>query len=279
MARNIKKEIELQIEPSMAPSRAIELIRNQQEKGKAILSSRPVTHDSLRNWSHMTCEILTKAFGRPSDNINKFEWSGQGSYLMDESEAYYESLRAKEMQSKISFLDTCIELLQLEITENITPVSIKDVLGSPKTKDIFLVHGHDNEVKESVARFLSKLSLNPIILHERPDKGRTIIEKFEEEHQSASAAVILMTADDVGASKENTGDLKSRARQNVILELGFFLGRLGRNNVCVLFDPKVEKPSDYEGVLFISLSDDTWKLKLVRELKAAGLDVDANLAL
>ncbi len=150
---------------------------------------------------------------------------------------------------------------------------------SRNTDRIFVVHGHDESVRETVARFLEKSELTPIILHEQPNQGRTLIEKFEE-YADVGFAVVLLTPDDLGALVGNADELKPRARQNVILELGFFLGKLGRERVCALVKGDVETPSDYDGVVYISLDDaEGWKMRLVKELKTAGFDVDANLAL
>ena len=116
------------------------------------------------------------------------------------------------------------------------------------TKKVFLVHGHDISAKESVARFLEKLQLTPVILHEQANEGRTIIEKFEA-YADVGYAVVLLTPDDVGATSSSPEKLAGRARQNVILELGYFTGKLGRRRVCGLFKPGVEVPSDFHGVL------------------------------
>ena len=141
---------------------------------------------------------------------------------------------------------------------------------------IFVIHGHDEAARETVARFLEKLELEPVILHEQANKGRTIIEKFED-HADVAFAVVLLTPDDVGKGKDENCDPKLRARQNVILELGFFLGRLGRKRVCPLVKGDVETPSDYDGVVYSKLDDaGAWKMKLVQELKAADFDVNAN---
>lgn len=147
------------------------------------------------------------------------------------------------------------------------------------TNEVFIVHGHDDGVKQAVARFLEQLELSPTILHEQPNLGRTLIEKFEQ-HAQTTFAVILLTPDDVGKTKEGDEELKPRARQNVILELGYFLGVLGRERVCPLVTEGVEIPSDYDGVAYVPLDDSGgWRLELIRELKAAGFDVDANRAL
>lgn len=144
------------------------------------------------------------------------------------------------------------------------------------TKKVFVVHGHDEGKREAVARFLDMLELEPIILHEQANKGRTIIEKFED-HADAGFAVVLLTPDDIGAVDRDKNDLKPRARQNVILELGFFIGKLGRKRVCALKSHCVENPSDVDGMVYINLDEpDAWKTGLVRELRAAGFDIDAN---
>jgi predicted nucleotide-binding protein len=143
-------------------------------------------------------------------------------------------------------------------------------------REVFIVHGHDEAAKLAVDSFLKKLDLIPIILHEQSNKGRTIIEKFEE-HSDVGFAVVLMTPDDVGASTGDKENPKPRARQNVILELGFFLGKLGRKHVCSLYKEGVEIPSDYKGVLFIPMDkNDGWKLSLAREIKAVGMKIDMN---
>ena len=148
-----------------------------------------------------------------------------------------------------------------------------------KTKKVFIVHGHDNEMKLAVARLLENLGLEPIILSEQADKGRTIIEKFEEESNVGFAVVLMSDEDDMGA-EVGSSDYRPRARQNVILELGYFIGRLGRkNHVCVLKKGNVEVPSDILGIVYKSYSsnDDGWKFALAKELKAAGYSVDMNM--
>lgn len=114
-------------------------------------------------------------------------------------------------------------------------------------------------------------------MEEQPNQGRTIIEKFEEEAQKVGFAVVLLTPDDEGRLRGGDNEYKPRARQNVIFELGYFAGVLGRHRVCALMKEDVEIPSDYDGLLYISMGDpDAWKLRLSRELREAGFDVDAN---
>jgi predicted nucleotide-binding protein len=145
---------------------------------------------------------------------------------------------------------------------------------------IFVVHGRDEGKKHTVARFLeSKVGLKVCVLSEQPSRGRTIITKFQEEAAGANYAVVVMSADDVGSLRpelngHRTAPLNSRSRQNVIFELGFFLGKLGVDRVCVLLDDGVEKPSDYDGVVYIPFDQhDGWQRRLVSELQAANVTV------
>jgi hypothetical protein len=148
-------------------------------------------------------------------------------------------------------------------------------------KRIFVVHGHDEAAKESVSRFVEKLGLEALILHEQPNRGRTVIEKFED-YSNVGFAVVLLTPDDMGVAKEladKPDKWKPRARQDVIFELGFFSGKLGRSRVCVLYREGVEIPSDYHGVIYVSMdSGDGWRLKLAKEIKSSGINIDLNRA-
>jgi predicted nucleotide-binding protein len=150
---------------------------------------------------------------------------------------------------------------------------------NPASNKVFIVHGRDESMKLAVARTLDKLGLIPVILHEQPNKGRTIIEKFTD-YSDVTFAVVLLSPDDLGRSTEDSEDsLSHRARQNVVLELGYFIGKLGRERVLALFKPvdTFEMPSDFSGVLYVPY-DDTgrWQFDLVRELKASHYQVDAN---
>ena len=144
---------------------------------------------------------------------------------------------------------------------------------------VFIVHGHDQGMKLAVARVIEGLGFKPIVLHEQPDKGRTLIEKLED-YSDVGFAVVLLSADDMGYERiESAKDERPRARQNVVFELGYFIGRLGRGNVVALHpaDAKFELPSDFSGVLFKPYDPaGAWKLGLVKELKAAGYPADAN---
>ena len=150
------------------------------------------------------------------------------------------------------------------------------VNSSPNTRQVFVVHGRDELAKEKVRTFLDKLDLVPVILDERPSQGQTVIEKFEG-NADVAFAVVLFTPDDAGGLADSSNESRPRARQNVIFELGFFVGKLGRKKVCVLHKGDVEIMSDYQGVIYVSMDDGGgWRLKLAQELKSAGIDVDLN---
>ena len=159
-----------------------------------------------------------------------------------------------------------------EFRSNENKLESDPVKQVPKENNVFIVHGHDNAAKETLARFIEKIGLEPIILHEQPSFGRTIIEKFER-YAEVPFAVVLLTPDDIGGTK-GSDDYQPRARQNVILELGYFMGKLGRGRVCALYGERVEIPSDYQGVLYIKLDrDGAWKTKIAQEFVEANLPI------
>jgi hypothetical protein len=158
----------------------------------------------------------------------------------------------------------------------VTTSGQKPQLIMPTSNKIFIVHGHDEGALNGLARFLEKLKLEVIILKEQPNQGRTIIEKYEASAAEVGFAVVLLTPDDVGSAASAEGQ-SQRARQNVIFELGYFAGKLGRGRVCLLRKGNVEIPSDLFGIVYTEMdAAEGWKQALVKELKAAKLDFDAN---
>jgi len=181
-------------------------------------------------------------------------------------------------EGKVRFgnlIDKFIEEYHLdnELNNNIASIQIdKKELG----KNIFIIHGHDEGMKENLARVVEKLGLNPIILHEQEDKGRTIIEKFEYFASDVGYAIALLSPDDICI--KNNVEIR-RARQNVVFELGYFTGLLGRNKTFALVcgSENIELMSDYQGIIYTTYdSEGARKLKLVKELKAAGYIVSAD---
>jgi len=183
------------------------------------------------------------------------------------------------MKGKIVRLESIVERLPLfPLAEKPVQAEAAPAPANQQSKDVFIVHGHDSAAKHEVARFIDQLGLHPIILHEKADRGRTIIEKVEH-HADVGFAVVLLTPDDVGHPKDKPAESKPRPRQNVVLELGYFIGKLGRSSVCALLngDIDIEFPTDFAGVLYTPMDDaGAWKFKLATEIKAAGIDVDLN---
>jgi predicted nucleotide-binding protein len=135
---------------------------------------------------------------------------------------------------------------------------------------VFIVHGRDNKAQNKVASFLRRVELEPVVLHEQPSMGRHLLTKFIDEAELVTFAVIVMTADDVGGL--SSSELAPRARQNVILELGYFLAHLGQSRVCALVAPGLETPSDFDGIVYIKMDENSrWEYELERELRAAGM--------
>ena len=144
------------------------------------------------------------------------------------------------------------------------------IQNQAKMDKVFVVYGHDEMMKLKVEHFLrEELKLEVVALDEKPNNGMTIIEKFETYSKDCTFAVILMSPDD---ETEVNGQIFKRARQNVVLELGYFMAKLGRNKVCVLIRGNIEKPSDISGILNISYDSD-WKFSLLKEMKSAGVNV------
>ena len=182
------------------------------------------------------------------------------------------------MDSSITALNSILHRLELipeSIGEQTIPIDVE--AGPSPGEDIFIVHGSNVAAREAVSRFIESLELRAIILHEQPSLGRTIIEKFEDHSTNAGFAVVLLTPDDLGAPHDKPEETKSRARQNVIFELGYFVAQLGRDRVCALYKKGVEIPSDYLGIVYIDLDDEGgWKLPLAKEIKQAGINFDMN---
>ncbi len=140
---------------------------------------------------------------------------------------------------------------------------------------VFVSHGHDENATAAVVSFLESGGARPVILKEQARSSQSLLDQFEK-HSNVEFAVILVTPDDHGASR-NGGELRPRARQNVIFELGFFLAKLGRNRVVALCKEeeveRIELPSNYNGVLYREMKGD-WKIELARDLKAVGIELD-----
>lgn len=234
-------------------------------------------NEKERGWTNLTENILIHGFGENSNNLSQFHsarWAGQHRIGMSSPEIqrnYEKRIKAFE-----AMLTSTLQELELMGAGDVQGSAIQKAVNMVSdSRNVFVVHGRDTAARESVARFLEKLELNAVVLHEQPNKGQTVIEKFEA-HSDVGFAVVLLTPDDVGGLA--SGDaLSPRARQNVILELGYFIGKLGRARVCALYKEGVEIPSDIHGIVYVPLDDAAaWRLKLAHEIRAAGIAIDLN---
>ncbi|WP_245949490.1 TIR domain-containing protein [Echinicola strongylocentroti] len=205
-------------------------------------------------------------------------------YSFIKSFKYKKNLKHLEESLSLSWFDE-EELSQILLEINLNSEKVEELKqtknfvhlnnGKMSKSKIFIVHGHEEGIKQSVARFLEKFDLNPVIINELPSESNTIIEQIEK-YGDVDYAIVLMTGDDEGRRK-GTDTLQERARQNVILELGYFLGKLGRKHVSVIYEKGVEIPSDFSGIIYIPYDyNEAWKVRLVKELKANGFEIDMN---
>ena len=285
---------------TVARSEARDRINTQIAKGKQILSQQlnnqadvALLQGNYKKWNDFNIELLRFLFS--GDRFWK-EYDMHGLVSFVTGGGIHEDIRVyRELTTRaISELESLEQRLDI-IPESPSRQEARDsrnlraqgegLLGAqgsptPHGNKVFIVHGHDGGLKETVARFVARLVLEPVILHEKPNEGNAIIEKFERHSRDASFAVVLLTPDDKGgATESDPGTYRSRARQNVVLELGYFLGSLGRRKVCALYSEGVELPSDMSGILYIPVdSGNGWRLALAREIKASGFDVDLNKA-
>lgn len=220
---------------------------------------------------------LTDIFGADSVEYGRYKNSAhlangwyEGSTLQQ-----YQQYLAEDKETSLAILRGIISGFREDIDENGDNAESVDATQTAHISKIFIVHGHDYGARDAVARFLEKIELQAIILQEQPDQGLSIIEKFESYANQVGFAVVLLTPDDLGGSSSAQSP-SSRTRQNVVFELGYFAGKLGRGRVCLLRKGVIEIPSDLHGVIYTELdANDGWKLVLARELKTAGLKFDA----
>ena len=253
----------------------------QQIQGVMPLGSQGLDSSAFKKWTRDTEVAIESIFGKGSRHISDFK---NVDYL---PRPYFEdTTEAEKHAAFISGLNDAQAILQSMIEEvheywglDQTAETAIDADRPPANNKVLVVHGHDSGTKETVARFLTKIGLEPVILHEQANRGRTIIEKFED-YSDVSFALALLTPDDFGGIADKPKSPEPRARQNVIFEFAYLIGKLGRKRVIGLKRGEVTLPSDYAGVLYVPFDDaGAWRMSVVKELKALGYSVDANKAL
>lgn len=240
-------------------------------------------------WCDYTGEIFKQAFDIPNNEYHSgFVSKGQAMIItgnMDWMKEYH-----NEINEKISYIETFVQKIPLLPSEVELDASVDDKTEKVDRRKVFIVHGHNDALKTKVARVVEQMGLKAIILHEQEDYGKTVIEKFEENAEDIGFAIILLTADDVAVShsdlekeKKEKGykaTYKDRARQNVIFEMGFFVGKLDRAHVFELQEEGIEEPSDLKGIIYTPLDkEDMWRFKLAKRLKAVGYAVNTDVLL
>lgn len=257
------------------------------ELGKELVNRVVTNVDELETnqkdyykWDSYNSEYLKNSFNNENNDYRTSYTRVNSFFVISSGGRNSPAEKLKELkediQNKVDNLESLVEKVELLKSDiEVLPKSVPFDNSPLNTTHIFIVHGHNTAIQQSVARTIEKLGLTPIILHEQPNAGKTVIEKFES-HSNVGFAIILLTDDDEGKAKTEL-DLKKRARQNVVLELGYFIGKLGRSKVLPLYSETVELPSDIHGLLYIPLDRaENWKFSIVKELKEAGYSVDAN---
>lgn len=205
-------------------------------------------------------------------NIRQDEWLRDTSILAIQRYSRKEVSRDKKYTKDIT--DELLEEAQNSLDTVVS--ELKKEIPIYSNHKVFIVHGRDTLLRTQVENVLRALGLEPIILQEQANIGKTIIEKIEE-CTDVGFGIVLYTPCDEGRLKSEDGELKPRARQNVVLEHGYLMAKLGRERVCCLVSKNVEFPSDIQGLGYIPANDfDQWKYKIAKELKAAGFDIDMN---
>ena len=222
-------------------------------------------------WHTKTERFLIKLYGKNSLEHNKFKNTSFSLMVWTSSTTRLDAVKACIEDLKVTKAVFLTYLEEME-EETDTVVVQKDSAVIPTYDKLFIVHGHDDELKQAVARIIEKQGIEAIILSEQANKGRTIIEKFED-YSDVGGAICLFTADDYGRAKADKTD-NTRARQNVVLETGYFMGKLGRDHVVLLADKGIEMPSDLSGVVYTETGK--WEIDLLKELKEMGYTIDFN---
>lgn len=227
----------------------------------------------LRNdyslWNDYNIQLIMVAF---TNNGGEYleSYKNSGLHLLYSTKNRVEQLKdfiredVKELQSLINRLS----LIPIQSPQPMTLINQNQI----NMDQVFVVHGHNEGINQEVARTIERLGLEAIILREQTNSSQTIIEKFESYARKVGFAVILLTADD-----KIEGETNFRARQNVIFEMGYFMGALGRSHVFCILQEKVEKPGDIDGVIYTPFDQaGAWKISLIKELRECGYNVDAN---
>ena len=221
-------------------------------------------------------ERFLKSYYHEGDEYNDFIRTPFGLLVLtlDTPDSDWVEACADGLRKTKAIFEVYLEEMQSGDDSRAQHIGVDKKIGNPNNR-VFVVHGHDGELRQSMARTLEKQGIEPVILSEQANLGATIIEKFEK-YSDVKAAICLFTEDDLGKAKTED-ELKDRARQNVVFEAGYFIGKLGRKNVVILANRDIEMPSDLSGVVYTDNS--MWQIQVLKELREMGFSVDLNKAL
>ncbi len=229
----------------------------------------------IKRWDDINIELLKQSFNLPNNEYKNAYFHTGTTFdrrILRSGSTPIET-QTNFIEDKIEYLDTLHEKSDF-IKSIIEKSSI--IENNINLNEVFIVHGHDEEAKTKTARFVEKLGFTAIILHEQTSSSRTIIEKIEE-YSNVGFGIVLYTPCDIGGKLTNEPKLKPRARQNVVFEHGFLIGKIGRRNVCALVKEDTCTPNDISGVVYVPMDKaDAWRYTIANEMKAVGYNVDMN---
>jgi predicted nucleotide-binding protein len=227
--------------------------------GKLLNSSKVIK--AVIFWSYLTADKLTLP--------------NQENLVVNKDKKY---LIENILKGKVKGAYLCTEKF-LSPTEKAMASAQHATSASDARRRVLVVCGNDSEMKQAITNALTKLMLVAVVICEEPSQGRKIVERFQDYADVGFAVVLLSPDDSVYVKDEPPTKRKLRPRQDVIFELGFLLGKLGKSNVLVFFKEcaNFEIPTDFEGLRVVAFDDrDSWKLALIRELTNCGYNVDAG---
>lgn len=269
--------LELLVLPEEAKSKLSARIEKGREIREFVIRSEDdldSANKKYSKWNDFNAELFKRLFTTDELSEEYSHFVGIrifGSY----EESIGEKIRdlRKKIDDKIHRIDSIVERIELIPLSN--KASEIEYSKEIDRKKVFIVHGHDNEAKLEVARFIEKIGFEPIILHEQVSGSKTIIEKIET-YSDVGFGIVIYTPCDIGARCSETDNLQGRARQNVVFEHGFLIGKLGRSRVCPLVKGSVETPNDISGIVYTSMGSSNWQVELAKELRASGYTIDMN---
>lgn len=269
---------------------AIKWIESRISEIENLVSQQTISFQEVKEIESNIYESIVSIFGSESIEEGKFRkldiWEmskfraglfrkADFSHLLAEINSVVVKLRGvlvrlQERREK-ALLTTNVSIMSATNSMMLSQVSKKAAIS----RDVFIVHGHDAAAKDAVARVVLSLGLRPVILNEKESEGSlTIIEKLEN-CSSIEYAIVLLTPDDVGYALIEPDEVRYRARQNVILELGYFLAMLSRERVHVLYKGNIEIPSNFSGVVNTEMDKyGAWKHRVAKELSIVWNDID-----